>query len=217
MKKIKVCILLLLTIILSGCSGVYNVTINEDLTVTEDVVLSVEKQEETYDKIVELIKEYDVNEEDFSIEDKDNIVQVKFVKKFMSVEDYIINSKLYPELFGEIKYSNSDRKITINAESVFDLNNEARDNVVNSFNVELLNINFNTPLRVESINAEEENDNTYTWTIKNGDTHKSINIVIGTSAVSSLYKPIIVIALILLIVIGFAVYALNNYRKARKI
>ena len=170
-----------LTKILSGCSGVYNVTINEDLTVTEDVVLSVEKQEETYDKIVELIKEYDVNEEDFSIEDKDNIVQVKFVKKFMSVEDYIINSKLYPELFGEIKYSNSDRKITINAESVFDLNNEARDNVVNSFNVELLNINFNTPLRVESINAEEENDNTYTWTIKNGDTLFSISNNFNTS------------------------------------
>ena len=67
MKKFKILFLFFVAIILTGCSGVYNITINEDLTVTEDVSLSLDKQDGTYDKALELIKEYGVDEEDYSI------------------------------------------------------------------------------------------------------------------------------------------------------
>ena len=123
---------------------------------------------------------------------------------------------MYSQLFDGIKYSNDDRTITLNAESVFDLNNTS-ENVVNSMNLELLNINLSTPLRVTSDNADEVNDNVYTWTINPTDNSKKISLEIGTSAVSNLYKPIIIIGLVLGIIVGFSIYAFINYKKGKKI
>lgn len=217
MKKFKILFLFFVAIILTGCSGVYNITINEDLTVTEDVSLSLDKQDGTYDKALELIKEYGVDEEDYSIEDARDIIKIKFIKRFESVEEYIVKSKLYHELFPEIKLLNDDRKMTLVADGIFYANAENKENVVDSFNIELLKINFDTPLNIISENADEITDGIYTWSIKNGDNAKKIKVELSTAAVSNKYKSVIVIIIICLIVGAMAAYAIRNFVKGKKL
>ena len=217
MKKFKILFLFFVAIILTGCSGVYNITINEDLTVTEDVSLSLDKQDGTYDKALELIKEYGVDEEDYSIEDARDIIKIKFIKRFESVEEYIVKSKLYHELFPEIKLLNDDRKMTLVADGIFYANAEKKENVVDSFNIELLKINFDTPLNIISENADEITDGIYTWSIKNGDNAKKIKVELSTAAVSNKYKSVIVIIIICLIVGAMAAYAIRNFVKGKKL
>jgi hypothetical protein len=217
MKKLKILFILFVAITLTGCSGVYNLTINEDLTVTEEVNLSLDKQDNTYDLALELIKEYGVEEDDYSIEDAKDTVKLKFTKKFESVEEYIVKSKLYTELFPEIKLLNEDRKMTLEADGVFNTNLENKENVVDSFNIELLKINIDTPLNVISNNADEITDGIYTWNIKNGDNTKKIHLELSTASVSQTYKSVIIIIVICLIIGGIIAYSILNYIKGRKL
>ena len=56
MKKIKVIILLFSIILLSGCSGTYNIKINEDLSIEENVNFTIPKDNDSYEKQLNYLK-----------------------------------------------------------------------------------------------------------------------------------------------------------------
>ena len=217
MKKIKIVLLLVVIILMSGCSGVYELTINEDLSVTESASFSLNQNETTYDKALELLKKYDISEEDSSVKSSDNIIKVSFTKKFSSIEDYILNSKIYPNITNNINYSNADRNLSMDTTAIFSTGIKNNDNIVNNYDIGLLKINIQTPLHVKDSNADEVDSGIYTWNIKNGDSKKHIKLDIGTESFSENYKYIIILAVIAIIIISFAVIGLSRYKTARKI
>lgn len=216
MKRFKICIIFLFIVLLSGCSGVYDITINEDLSVTESVNITLEKQEETYERVMILLESYGISTDDYTVSDLESTVKVSYTKNFDSIEDYILNSKLYPELFGNIDYTYDDRKLSINTSGVFSTNNDS-SYVVNNFNTELLKININTPLTITSSNADEQTSDYSSWVIRQGDNSKEISITIDADKVGNRYKSVIVLIVMGLIIGVFGVLAFLKFRKSNKI
>ena len=217
MKKYKLLLLLFVVIFLSGCSGVYEITINKDLSITEEVNFSITQKDETYDKVIELLNKYDVNEEDYSIKATDSAIKVSYKKNFDSIEDYILNSKLYPSFVNDINYSNDNGKLDIEAISLFSTGKKDNENIINNYDIDLLRINIQTSLNVIENNADESAYDVYTWNIKNGDSRKNIKIEIGTESFSNSIRYILLLVLILGIVVTISVIAFFRFRKAKKI
>ena len=91
------------------------------------------------------------------------------------------------------------------------------DNIVNNYDIGLLKINIQTPLKVLNENSDESDSGIYAWNIKNGDSKKDIKIEISTEPYSNKYKYIIILGIISLITISFSVLAIIRFRKAKKI
>ena len=217
MKKIKMCLILFLVIFLSGCSGVYELTINEDLSIIEKASLSIKKEDYTYDKILDLLKEYNVSETDYSINTTDNMVKVSFTKKFESFDDYVLNSKLYPNIVNSINYKNVDKRFSIDTSAIISSSMKNNDNIYNNYDIDLLMIKIQTPLKVLSSNADDNAYDTDTWNFKNGVSKKDIRIEISTESFSNNLRYILVLTIIGLIVVIFSVLAIIRFKKANKI
>lgn len=217
MKKVRLFLLLFIVLFLSGCSGVYELTINEDLSVLESATITLDSNSDSFDKVNNLIKVYDIPEEDYTIKESENSLRVSFSKKFSSFDEYVLNSKLYPNLVSNIYYTLVDKKLTIDAPAIFSTGIKNNDNIVNNYDIGLLKINIQTPLKVLNENSDESDSGIYAWNIKNGDSKKDIKIEISTEPYSNKYKYIIILGIISLITISFSVLAIIRFRKAKKI
>ncbi|MBQ3475750.1 MAG: hypothetical protein IJH20_06250 [Bacilli bacterium] len=217
MKKVRLFLLLFIVLFLSGCSGVYELTINEDLSVLESATITLDSNSDSFDKVNNLIKLYDIPEEDYTIKESENSLRVSFSKKFSSFDEYVLNSKLYPNLVSNIYYTLVDKKLTIDAPAIFSTGIKNNDNIVNNYDIGLLKINIQTPLKVLNENSDESDSGIYAWNIKNGDSKKDIKIEISTEPYSNKYKYIIILGIISLITISFSVLAIIRFRKAKKI
>ena len=217
MKKVRLFLLLFIVLFLSGCSGVYELTINEDLSVLESATITLDSNSDSFDKVNNLIKLYDIPEEDYTIKESENSLRVSFSKKFSSFDEYVLNSKLYPNLVSNIYYTLVDKKLTIDAPAIFSTGIKNNDYIVNNYDIGLLKINIQTPLKVLNENSDESDSGIYAWNIKNGDSKKDIKIEISTEPYSNKYKYIIILGIISLITISFSVLAIIRFRKAKKI
>ena len=159
----------------------------------------------------------DIPEEDYTIKESENSLRVSFSKKFSSFDEYVLNSKLYPNLVSNIYYTLVDKKLTIDAPAIFSTGIKNNDNIVNNYDIGLLKINIQTPLKVLNENSDESDSGIYAWNIKNGDSKKDIKIEISTEPYSNKYKYIIILGIISLITISFSVLAIIRFRKAKKI
>ena len=140
MKKVRLFLLLFIVLFLSGCSGVYELTINEDLSVLESATITLDSNSDSFDKVNNLIKLYDIPEEDYTIKESENSLRVSFSKKFSSFDEYVLNSKLYPNLVSNIYYTLVDKKLTIDAPAIFSTGIKNNDNIVNNYDIGLLKI-----------------------------------------------------------------------------
>ena len=164
MKKIKILSVLIFVMLLSGCSGVYNLKINDNLSIDENMSIKLDYNEDSYDKALKLFKDNDIKEDNYSIVVSDNSMEIEYKNTYDSMEDYILNSKMYSQLFPNVDYANDHSQVLLNTNSVF------------SNNVKLLKINIETPLNVTENNADDVNDNIYTWTINEDTGYKEINL-----------------------------------------
>lgn len=202
MKKIKVLILFLGIILITGCSGTYNLKINEDLSVVENIDFTISSNNDAYNKTLKLFEDNNISKDKYDVVASDKNVKITYNETYDSIEDYIINSKLYKNLFDTINYENNGKEINISTSSVFKLDDSDSEFITEENNISLLQINVETPYKVVESNAENISDNIYSWTLNKDTTNKDIDFKINIRNKANSYISIIVLSLIGVIVVG---------------
>ena len=204
MKKIRYVLLILIVLLFSGCAGNYNLTFNKDLSVTEELNVTIEDKGDTYEKTYSIFEQANIDEDKYEIVIIDDKVRIKYKENYSSFSNYYLNSKLYKMLFENIEYKKDNRGIKINAKDNLKLNDKNNQNIVNSYDITDFKINMIIPFSVNNSNADSVKENTYTWNLNNNDTYKEISVDFS-------YKQDNVYGLIMISVVGVAVLATLIY------
>ena len=212
MKNIvKLLLVSILVILITGCSGNYNLKINEDLSLEEELDITIPKDNNAYQKTISLFENNDISKDKYNVIISDNDVKINYKDSFISIEDYMLNSKVYPQLFSNIKYNKSDDSIELLVDENLKLKNS--NNIINGTNLNDLNViqvNITNPFKVIKSNAELVNENKYTWSIKNSDVEKKIQIEFKPSLNQFPLRAVIVGSVILLVIIIFGIILLRR-------
>ena len=201
MKRIRIIVLLFIVFILTGCSGTYNININDNLTVKENLDIVIPTGEETRERVLKLFEDNKIDHDSYKIVSSADVTTIKYTEEYVSIEDYIINSKIYKMLFDEIDFEKDKTKYSINTKDVFDLSGNNSD-----YDISLLQVNIQTPFKVVNTNADTNSDNTMSWVLDKNTTSKSIRFAIDVDSRKYAIQyivPIIVIGVIIIIFIWF--------------
>lgn len=217
-KKLKIFIIGILLILVTGCSGNYNLKINDDMSIDEELYLTIGNTNNTYTKTLKIFKENNIPEKDYEVVLSDNNVRITYNKKYDSMEEYILDSKIYHELIDEIQFNKSNDYIDLYVNQKLKLSNDnIKSNGANLVDLDVLQINIENPFSVNYTNAEIVNDNVYTWTIKKGDIEKKIQMQFKPSLNVFPYKQVAVLSTVIIcsLIIIFTIY--RRYKKRQKI
>lgn len=204
MRKIKYILLIFAILLFAGCSGNYNLTINKDLTVNEELNILINNDETTYETTLLLFDQADIDSDKYEVAILDDEVNIKYKEKYSSFEDFYLNSKLYKTLFDNLEYSIDNKGLSLNTKSNFKLDDNDNQNIVNSYDIDELKINIKTPFYVKENNADSNKDNTYTWILNKDDTFKDIKMDLS-------YKTDTLYGIVILSLIGIATLAILIY------
>lgn len=218
-KKLKIFIIGILLILVTGCSGNYNLKINDDMSINEELYLTIDNSNNAYTKTLKIFKENNIPEDDYEVVLSDNNVRITYNKKYDSIEEYLLNSKVYHELIDEIQFNKSNNYIDLYVNQNLKVSNDngIKMNGTNLVDLDVLQINIENPFDVNFSNAEIVNDNVYTWTIKKGDTEKKIQMQFKPSLNIFPYKQVAVLSTVIvcILIIIFTIY--GRYKKRQKI
>lgn len=217
-KKLKIFIIGILLILVTGCSGNYNLKINDDMSIDEELYLTIDNTNNTYTKTLKIFRENNIPEKDYEVVLSDNNVRITYNKKYDSMEEYILDSKIYHELIDEIQFNKSNDYIDLYVNQKLKLSNDnIKSNGTNLVDLDVLQINIENPFSVNYTNAEIVNDNVYTWTIKKGDIEKKIQMQFKPSLNVFPYKQVAVLSTVIIcsLIIIFTIY--GRYKKRQKI
>ena len=217
-KKLKIFIIGILLILVTGCSGNYNLKINDNMSIDEELYLTIDNTNNTYTKTLKIFKENNIPEKDYEVVLSDNNVRITYNKKYDSMEEYILDSKIYHELIDEIQFNKSNDYIDLYVNQKLKLSNDnIKSNGTNLVDLDVLQINIENPFSVNYTNAEIVNDNVYTWTIKKGDIEKKIQMQFKPSLNVFPYKQVAVLSTVIIcsLIIIFTIY--RRYKKRQKI
>ena len=217
-KKLKIFIIGILLILVTGCSGNYNLKINDDMSIDEELYLTIDNTNNTYTKTLKIFRENNIPEKDYEVVLSDNNVRITYNKKYDSIEEYILDSKIYHELIDEIQFNKSNDYIDLYVNQKLKLSNDnIKSNGTNLVDLDVLQINIENPFSVNYTNAEIVNDNVYTWTIKKGDIEKKIQMQFKPSLNVFPYKQVAVLSTVIIcsLIIIFTIY--RRYKKRQKI
>ena len=218
-KKLKIFIIGILLILVTGCSGNYNLKINDDMSINEELYLTIDNSNNAYTKTLKIFKENNIPEDDYEVVLSDNNVRNTYNKKYDSIEEYLLNSKVYHELIDEIQFNKSNNYIDLYVNQKLKVSNDngIKMNGTNLVDLDVLQINIENPFDVNFSNAEIVNDNVYTWTIKKGDTEKKIQMQFKPSLNIFPYKQVAVLSTVIvcILIIIFTIY--GRYKKRQKI
>lgn len=211
MKKI---IMLLVVIMLTGCTVNYNVTIDKD-NITENVKISVpmnEVDENTFSEQVSgFNSSYNIKT---NVEDDNYIANLNRNFDFTNYN----NSTFMNKCYDEVNITNTDSDITIKTSNTFHCIKMEDD-----FETQKVTVNIKTKLKVKDNNADEINGNTYTWIIdENNYADKQIYMQINKSLINvsdtvkkNTLSSLELIAVILIFVIPIIILAVVIWFKAK--
>jgi len=165
----KLVLLLISILVITGCSVKYNITINEDLSLTEEAKLTgtasffanYYKTTKTnvlksfIDIYQDILKE---NKYEYELKE-DDIPYVNVTRKYKSVSDYVNNSKLFNGYFDEVKYSEDGNIKKIETIGFNDNNPDDPER----FNVKELTIAIKCAYDVKNHNAKNVDKKTNTF------------------------------------------------------
>ena len=214
MKKIKIVFLLLIILIVSGCSGTYNIKINKDLTVDEELDVTLEKQADYYNNLNMLLENKGIDKKDYKVANQGEDIKLEYKHTYQSVEEYILDSILYKQLFDNISYNTDKNTYSLETSNVFNFNSPYLDN---SHNIKLLQVNLTTPLNVIDDNSDSVSENTYSWTIDNKTKEKDIYIVFSANDKKINTGTIIVLITALISAIVLVIMVVRRLLESRKI
>ena len=208
---IKKIIIFLLVLFLCGCSGNYNLTINNDLSIEENLELTIENSNDNYNKSLKIFQNNDISKDNYDVKVVENKVKISYNNKYDSIEDYILNSKVYTQLFDKIQYNKTNNYIDLYInENIKMKNNDTISNGNNLTDLDVIQINITNPYKMNYTNAEFINDNTYTWSINKNDINKKIQIQFKPSIDKFPIKQVVIISLILVVTF---ILLFNLYRR----
>ena len=215
-QRFKVISVLLLLV--TGCSGNYNVKINEDMSVNEELYLTIENKEGLYQKTLKIFNDNNVKEKDYEVVLSDDNLKITYNASYNSIEEYILNSKVYHQLIDNIELNKSNNYVDLYVNEKLKLSNlNMKQNGTNLTDLDVLQVNIENPFEVNFSNAELVTDNVYTWTIKNGDIEKKIQMQFKPSLDIFPYRQVIVLSVVIIcfVIIGVSIYI--RYKKSQKI
>ena len=204
MRKIKYVLVILIVLLFTGCSGNYNLTFNKDLTVNEELNVSIDNIDDNYEKTHQLFENGNIDRDKYEIVIIDDKVNIRYKEKYKSFADYYLNSNLYKMIFEEIEYKKDNTGMSIKAETNLKLDDKDNQNIINSYDINDLKINITIPFSVSKSNASSVKDNTYTWVLNKNDTYKNISIDYS-------YKEDKLYGIVILSLIGIAVISTLSY------
>lgn len=217
-KKIKYIVISVLLLLVTGCSGNYNVKINEDMSVNEELYLTIENKEGLYQKTLKIFNDNNVKEKDYEVVLSDDNLKITYNASYNSIEEYILNSKAYHQLIDNIELNKSNNYVDLYVNEKLKLSNSnMKQNGTNLTDLDVLQVNIENPFEVNFSNAELVTDNVYTWTIKNGDIEKKIQMQFKPSLDIFPYRQVIVLSVVIIcfVIIGVSIYI--RYKKSQKI
>lgn len=214
MKKIRIVLLLLIMLLVTGCSGTYNLNIDKNLKVKEELNVTLENEASSYEKLDSLLKSKKVDEKEYKLVTKENDLKVTYKHEYDSIEEYLLESLLYKQLFDNISYNTDRVDYTLEANNIFNLNNTKLDN---SKNIKLLQINVTTPLYIIDENSDTNSENTYSWTIDNNTKEKDIFINFSIKDKKLNNGTIIVICSFVLSVLIILIILIKRLLETKKI
>lgn len=217
-KKIKYIVISVLLLLVTGCSGNYNFKINEDMSVNEELYLTIENKEGLYQKTLKIFNDNNVKEKDYEVVLSDDNLKITYNASYNSIEEYILNSKVYHQLIDNIELNKSNNYVDLYVNEKLKLSNSnMKQNGTNLTDLDVLQVNIENPFEVNFSNAELVTDNVYTWTIKNGDIEKKIQMQFKPSLDIFPYRQVIVLSVVIIcfVIIGVSIYI--RYKKSQKI
>ena len=217
MKKIKYILVLFIIILLTGCSGTYNLTINKDFSVDEKLELKVDRNDETYNRTLNLFKNNKIPSDKYKVSVTKNNVEIKYNEKYNSIEEYIINSKLYHQFFDNIDYTYKEGKIQLFGESIMYLDKSNSNNLINNYNISMLNVNIDTPFKILYSNSDSKTDNTLTWKLDNNTKEKNISMIFDVEKSRNNIREYVLLGALTVIVFGSLIVLILRFYNSKKI
>lgn len=193
MKKI---VLILIILLVSGCSVDYNVLLNYDLSVNEKVEFRIEDSDENYEKINNLFESNNISKSNYKVTRVFDEIKIVYNKKYKNIEDYILNSVLYKQAFSEILIDKDQDKTSLKTSANFS-NNNLSINKDNDLNFDYLKVSFDSKLPVISSTADKKEKNKYVWEYNGDSKEKNINITFKNRASIVTFRSILVSVLII--------------------
>ncbi len=216
MKKIKILLLLFVIILFTGCTGKYDIKINDDLSVDENLYL--ELKEGNYEKTVNIFEKNQISKEHYSVFMSSDSVIIKYKDNFKSIEDYILSSKIYHQLIDEIQYTKNNDYIDIYVNEKLKLKSDIDLTLVgNSNDIESLDVNIELPFKVLNSNSDSIKNNKYSWKISNKDLSKKIFIQFNPNRSDNLSLQLVVFVVIIICSIILGLYISKTYKDKHKI
>lgn len=217
-NKIKFLILFLLIIITTGCSGNYNLKINADLSVDENLELTIDNENDAYEKTLKIFEDNKIKRDNYDVNINSNEVTITYKDKFDSIEDYILNSKVYPQLFSKIQYNKTSKYIDLYTNEDLKIKNGYNEeNGSNLTDLDVIQVNIENPFNIISSNEDIVNNHIYTWSIKKNEGQKNIHMQFKPNFNKFPIRPVIV-GLLIIIVSIFLIYNLiKRYRNSQRI
>ena len=191
----KILILVFMCLLCVGCQAKYEIIINDDLTVNENITGL--EDEAFYNNYYKSTKERVIS---FMSETKDeylnsigyskqivnysDLTGALFSHKFLSIEEYFAKSEAYTQFYDEWNYEIKDGIVTISLENQLLRNEDSLDRYV----IDECEVSIKLPYKVKKNNADSINKktNTYTWNLTD-DKSKDIYIKFDTNKIAK-YK-----------------------------
>ncbi len=214
MKKIKMFLLLIIVFLVCGCSGTYNLKINNDLSVSEELNVTLEDESSNYDSINDLFINNNIDEKDYRIVIENSDLNVTYNNKYDSIEDYLLNSFLYKQLFDNISYNTDRKEFSLEASNIFNNNNPTLNF---SNRIKSLQIKVDTPLNVVEENSDSSTDNSYIWNIDNKTKEKDLYLIFSVNNNIFTTGNILVFGAIIIVLIILVYSLIKRLLSSRKI
>lgn len=214
MKKLKMFLLLIIVFLVCGCSGTYNLKINNDLSVSEELNITLEDESSNYDSINDLFINNNIDEKDYRIVIENNDLNVTYNNKYDSIEDYLLNSFLYKQLFDNISYNTDRKEFSLEASNIFNNNNSTLNF---SNRIKSLQIKVDTPLNVVEENSDSSTDNSYIWNIDNKTKEKDLYLIFSVDNNIFTTGNILVFGAIIIVLIILVYLLIKRLLSSRKI
>lgn len=221
MKKYKIFFLMILLVVLSGCSAKYSVNINSNGTVTEKVIMEFDTSSvEASDPksfIEDTIKTYKDNNMYIDYNIKTNVTKDKTTitatRKYSSLNDYVNKSELLPILFEKTMYIDDYGINGIQTTGEYYYDTLFDTSIADEPRFDNIDINIHSQFNILENNSEkfDKKNNTLYWSI-NKDTKnfsidfkynnkKKYDIIIKDYLKSNWYTYLVLIGIAIIIVL----------------
>lgn len=181
MKRLKLIVLAIVVMaFLSGCSVNYDLYINEDFSVNEEIVskeytrkiekITSLKGEEAVNYLYDMFRK-NLENENFYYKEENNMVVATTTESYNSIKNF--KKRFSSDLFSNIKITDNNNETTLMANQKQKLGNEGSKNLL----YDEVTISIHLPFKVLENNADEIKNNTYIWKIKKDEDLKNIKLV----------------------------------------